>query len=200
MTICAAVKRDGKVFVGADSLVVAGGDTKSYTTKITKLGYNIILYSGLALVKNILDEMVDNKQYKNLNINSVAEARDFGKTVFSSLKAELEDSPWGPHYTEMSKDIGDLLICTPTKIFQVDPAFNCAEIHNFIAIGSGAPYATAVLEFGLRNEYEDLKELLHEAIDITSKYSLGCSLPAEILEVGSKPIKVSRKQKRIHIK
>jgi len=173
MTVIAACKKDGKVCIGSDSLVVTDGEKALHMRKITKFNHFMVGIAGEYKFHQILEEM--NKDIEA--IKSIPEARKFAKLVYSAYKEDCE------HDDDVVKEVV-FLIATPEAIYEVDSYFCCLERQDIAAIGTGANYAKAAMQIVLKQEIEtDPFDIVRMGIDSAAHFCVDCGLPSYVFEV-----------------
>lgn len=177
MTCIVALRHQGKVYMASDSIIVADGVTTRGVRKVVPFPGFVVGFAGHFKAKNILDELKTSQ--KSLKVVSAIDARKFAKKVFKRLKTEEDD--------EDSKDEDSsvtLLIATPTNVYEIDSYLSCVECGEISAIGTGAPYAKAVLRLMLDQKLsDDPRQMLGVAVEIASQYDPHSGTPAFIEEV-----------------
>lgn len=180
MTCIAAVKKGGKVVIGGDSLLTTGSDKKSGVRKITKFPGCYVGFAGMYAIRHSLDNLARDLDYcYDFKMECEEDARLFAKRVFAELREDLGDE-------DLKEDVEEtaLLICTSTKIFEVDSMTTCVEHEYYTSIGSGARPAKAVLEV-LSKHYPltPLRDCCIIALETASELDLMCSGPYFVYEV-----------------
>lgn len=172
MTCIVALKKDGVVHIGSDSIVITENEISRGRRKIVSFPGFKVGFAGDYLLFHILEEMA-----KDFTIVTVKDARDFAIGVFAALKDEL-----GEDCEDFKENA--LLIATSTDIFEVDTYLVCLRQESYGAIGTGAAAARPTIEIMLKNKYsEDPREILGMAITMADHFYDDCGLPAYIEEV-----------------
>lgn len=184
MTILVAVKKKGRVCLGADRITTFGNE---YFTdlvngsKIIKLKHAYFATSGYTLLDNVIEHLHVNKhKMMDVAFRNRAEVFDF----FLALYAELKKS-----YTlvDTGKDTyaaiyNVFLIVTPTSIFGISNNLSVHEYEQYAAQGAGADYALGCL-YGIYDTIDDGFELARLALEAACHFSIYCKEPLDIIEV-----------------
>lgn len=193
MTILVAVKKNGKVHVGADRITTFGSE---YATdlvgscKIMKLKHGYLATSGYTLLDNVIEHLHENrKELLDCEFKTRGQVFQF----FLSLYAELKDN-----YTliDAGKDTyagiyNVFLLVTPRSIFGVSNNLSVHEYERYAAKGAGSDYSQGAL-YALYDIMEDGYELTRVALEAACQFSIYCKEPIDIIEVKEEDFKVSR--------
>lgn len=184
MTILVAVKKNDRVFLGADRITTFGNE---YFTdlvdgsKIIKLKHAYFATSGYTLLDNIIEHLhVSKHKMMDNTFRTRAEVFSF----FLELYAELKKS-----YTlvDTGKDTyaaiyNVFLIVTPQAIYGVSNNLSVHEYDRYAAHGAGADYALGCL-YGIYDTIDDGFELARLALEAACHFSIYCKEPLDIIEV-----------------
>ncbi len=184
MTILVAVKKDGRVYLGADRMMTAGSE---YTvdivngSKLMKLKHAYLATSGYTLLDNCIEHLFRSRH--KMMENPFANRSDVFQ-CFLDFYAELKKN-----YTLV--DTGKetyagiynvFLVVTPTNIYGVSQNLSVNEYARFAAKGSGADYAQGCL-YGLYDLVDDGLTLTRVALESACHFSVYCKEPLDIVEV-----------------
>lgn len=184
MTILVAVKKDGRVYLGADRMMTAGSE---YTvdivngSKLMKLKHAYLATSGYTLLDNCIEHLFRSRH--KMMENPFANRSDVFQ-FFLDFYAELKKN-----YTLV--DTGKetyagiynvFLVVTPTNIYGVSQNLSVNEYARFAAKGSGADYAQGCL-YGLYDLIDDGLTLTRVALESACHFSVYCKEPLDIVEV-----------------
>lgn len=184
MTILVAVKKDGRVYLGADRMMTAGSE---YTvdivngSKLMKLKHAYLATSGYTLLDNCIEHLFRSRH--KMMENPFANRSDVFQ-FFLDFYAELKKN-----YTLV--DTGKetyagiynvFLVVTPTNIYGVSQNLSVNEYARFAAKGSGADYAQGCL-YGLYDLIDDGLTLTRLALESACHFSVYCKEPLDIVEV-----------------
>lgn len=203
MTAIIALKKNfngaPKVLIGSDSLFLQGYSRMKAKdrSKLIEFPNFIVGFSGLASIQPVIyDIQKDLKLQKSspcFKMRSEQDALEFTRIVFLELKARLEE------LGETFEGIGNLVIATPTQIFDVDRycmAVECEEcafsgcVDEFMAGIVAAKYDEVSTE-------EELEELLVLALTLAGRHSAGVHPPYIFRSPKqTKIIKKSKKSKK----
>lgn len=189
MTILVAVKKNGRIFLGADRITTFGN---SYATdlvdgtKIMKLKHGYLATSGYTLLDNVIEHLY--KSNHKLMENTFADRSEVF-SFFLELYNEMKKS-----YTlvDSGKDTyasfyNVFLAVTPTAIFGVNANLSVHEYEHFAVRGAGSDYALGCL-YGTYALFEDGFEIVRMALEAACHYSIYCKEPLDIIEVTEKGI------------
>ncbi len=184
MTILVAVKKNGRVFLGADRITTFGNEYATdlvNCSKIIKLKNAYLGTSGYTLLYNVLEHLhnTDNPIMQN-PFKTRADAFSFFLNFYTELKK---------NYTlvETGKDTfanfyNVFLLVTPISIFGVSNNLTVHEYDRYAAKGAGADYSQGCL-YGLYDLIDDGAELTRLALEAACHYSIYCREPIDVLEV-----------------
>jgi ATP-dependent protease HslVU (ClpYQ) peptidase subunit len=184
MTILVAVKKNGRVYMGADRITTFGNE---YFTdivngsKIIKLKHAYLATSGYTLMDNIIEHL-HQLNHKMLDNPFQDRAQTFG--FFLELFSELKKS-----YTlvDTGKDTfagiyNVFLIVTPEKIFGISNNLSVHEYDRYAAQGAGSDYSLGCL-YGIYDRIDDGLELTRSALEAACHFSIYCKEPLDVIEV-----------------
>ncbi len=184
MTILVAVKKKGKVFIGADRITTFGNEY--YTdlvngSKIVKLKHAYLATSGYSLLDNIIEHL-HTTRHKMMENTFADRASVF--SFFLELYSELKKS-----YTlvDPGKDTyagiyNIFLLVTAKKIYGIYNNLSVHEYPHYAAHGAGADYALGCL-YGIYDSIENAKQLTQIALEAACQFSIYCKEPLDIIEV-----------------
>lgn len=194
MTILVAVKKNGRVFLGADRITTFGNE---YTTellngtKIIKLKHAYLATSGYTLMDNVIEHLhsVNHKMMDNTFKN-----RSEVFSFFLELYAELKKA-----YTlvDTGKDTyagiyNIFFIVTPKSIYGISNNMSVVEYSQYATKGAGSDYSLGAL-YATYDTIDDGYELVRTALEAACNFSLYCREPLDIIEVKAvdfgKPVK-----------
>ena len=186
MTIAAAIKRDGQIVIGADTLIT-DGTYRNHISKLVKVGDCVMAAAGSAVLLHILAEKVLDPVFIALfPPTNPVEVRKIAKEVFKDLKEEIKKKD---DEDEERTSTDQLLICTPEKMFTTDNLLMVIEEKIFATIGSGSDMTMAIIHSRLDETNDELEEILKYAFDVTCAYHVDCEGPYEFIEVKGNEIK-----------
>jgi ATP-dependent protease HslVU (ClpYQ) peptidase subunit len=184
MTILVAVKKNGRVFLGADRITTFGNE---YTTdlvngsKIMKLKHAYLATSGYTLLDNVIEHLF-NQNHKMMENEFKNRSHVF--TFFLELYNELKKS-----YTliDAGKDTyasmyNVFLVVTPTNIYGISNNLAVHEYEKFAAKGAGSDYSQGCL-YGIYELLEDGFEITRVSLEAACHFSIYCKEPIDVLEV-----------------
>jgi ATP-dependent protease HslVU (ClpYQ) peptidase subunit len=187
MTILVAVKKNGRIFLGADRITTFGNTYATDLvdgTKIMKLKHGYLATSGYTLLDNVIEHLF--KSNHKLMENTFADRSEVF-SFFLELYNEMKKS-----YTlvDSGKDTyasfyNVFLAVTPTRIFGVNANLSVHEYEHFAVRGAGSDYALGCL-YGSYNLFEDGFEITRMALEAACHFSIYCKEPLDIIEVTTK--------------
>src|SRR5271168_1136245 len=197
MTILVAVKKNKRVFVGADRMTTFGNE---YATdlvngsKIIKLKHGYVATTGYSLLDNVIEHL-----YKTNNklIDNTFSNRHDVFSFFLELYNEMKKS-----YTlvDSGKDTyanfyNAFLVVTAKSIYGISSNLSVHEYDRFAARGSGSDYSLGCL-YGCYELIDDGFEIARLALEAACRYSIYCKEPLDIIEV--KVTDFGKKSRRGH--
>jgi ATP-dependent protease HslVU (ClpYQ) peptidase subunit len=184
MTILVAVKKFGRVFMGADRIVTFG--TEYFTdladgSKIMKLKHAYLATSGYSLLDNIIEHLHETN-HKMMSNTFKNRAQVF--SFFLELYAELKKS-----YTlvDSGKDTyaaiyNNFMVVTPQHIYGVANNLSVSQYERFACLGAGSDYSLGCL-YGLFDTIDDGFELCRIGLEAACHFSVYCKEPLDVIEV-----------------
>jgi ATP-dependent protease HslVU (ClpYQ) peptidase subunit len=184
MTILVAVKKNKRVYVGADRMTTFGNE---YATdlvngsKIIKLKHGYVATTGYSLLDNVIEHLY--KTNNKLIDNTFANRHDVF-SFFLELYNEMKKS-----YTlvDSGKDTyanfyNAFLVVTAKSIYGISSNLSVHEYDRFAARGSGSDYSLGCL-YGCYELIDDGFEIARLALEAACRYSIYCKEPLDIIEV-----------------
>ncbi len=185
MTILVAVKKNGRVFLGADRMTTFG-NSQYFTnlvngSKITQLKNAYLAKSGYTLLDNILEHLhVTNHKIIDNPFLTRTDVFQFFLELYGELKKQYT-------HVEKSKETyagiyNTYLIATGTSIFGVSNNLTVTEFPAYAAKGAGAAYSLGCL-YALYETVGNGEELCRMALEAACHFNIHCKEPLEIIEV-----------------
>lgn len=184
MTILVAVKKNGRVYLGADRITTFGNE---YSTdlvngsKIIKLKNAYLATSGYTLLDNVIEHLFS-QNHKMVENEFKTRANVF--SFFLELYTELRKS-----YTliDAGKDTyanmyNVFLVVTPTSIYGVSNNLAVHEYERYAAKGAGSDYSQGCL-YGIYDLLDDGFEITRIALEAACHFSIYCKEPIDVIEV-----------------
>lgn len=201
MTILIAVKKNGRVFVGADRITTFGNEYHTDLIsgeKIIKLKNAYLATSGYILMDNVIEHLVaTNHKMMDNPFHSRADVFSF----FLELYAELKKT-----YTlvDAGKDTyagiyNVFFVVTPTAIYGVSNNMSVSEYPEYAAKGAGSDYSLGTL-WALYDTIDDGYELVRLALESACHFSVYCKEPLDIIEVRAEDFKGPHKGYKVYPK
>lgn len=184
MTILVAVKKDGKIFLGADRMTTSGSE---YSTdlvngsKLIKLKHAYLATSGYTLLDNVVEHLYD-KRHKMMEntFRNRAEVFQFFLEFFAELKKSYTLVDHGKETYAGLYNV--FLLVTPQSIYGVSANLSVHEFERFAAKGAGADYSLGCL-YGTYDLIDDAHELTRLGLEAACHFSIYCKEPLDIVEV-----------------
>jgi len=184
MTILVAVKKNGKIFLGADRMTTSGSE---YSTdlvngsKIIKLKHAYLATSGYTLLDNVVEHLFD-KRHKMMEntFKNRAEVFQFFLEFFAELKKSYTLVDHGKETYAGLYNV--FLLVTPQSIYGVSANLSVHEFERFAAKGAGADYSLGCL-YGIYDLMDDAQELTRLGLEAACHFSIYCKEPLDIVQV-----------------
>jgi ATP-dependent protease HslVU (ClpYQ) peptidase subunit len=184
MTILVAVKKHGRIFLGADRMTTSGSE---YATdlvngsKLIKLKHAYLATSGYTLLDNVVEHLYD-KRHKMMEntFKNRAEVFQFFLEFFAELKKTYTLVDTGKETYAGLYNV--FLLVTPKCIYGVSANLSVHEFERFAAKGAGADYSLGCL-YGIYEMIDDAHELTRLGLEAACHYSIYCKEPLDIVEV-----------------
>ncbi len=195
MTILVAVKKSGRIFMGADRIVTFGSEyftDLADGSKIMKLKHAYLATSGYSLLDNIIEHLHETN-HKMMSNTFKNRAQVF--SFFLELYTELKKS-----YTlvDSGKDTyaaiyNNFMVVTPQHIFGVANNLSVSQYERFACLGAGSDYSLGCL-YGLFDTVDDGFELCRIGLEAACHFSVYCKEPLDVIEVkasdfGARPLR-----------
>lgn len=184
MTILVAVKKNGRVFLGADRITTFGNE---YFTdlvngsKIIKLKNAYLATSGYTLLDNILEHLHStNHKIMDNPFQTRADAFQFFLELYTELKKQYTLVDTGKETYAGIYNV--FLIVTAQSIFGVSNNLSVTEFPTYAAKGAGSDYSLGCL-YALYDTVNDGRELCRLALEAACHFCIYCKEPIDIIEV-----------------
>lgn len=193
MTVIAAIKSKGKVYMGCDSIFLDTGSMQTVKRTQSKLIVKDEMVIGLTTVGCRIFQIIKYKlklpttrKLKNEDLLEYMVIQFCGKLqrVLHTESMLVEDND--RKNAEPSISPAAFLIGIRDRIFQIGEDFDVAEVDmSFLAVGAGGEYAIGSLEAttGLVTQLEPEHHLLY-ALKTAEKYTAGVRGPFQIINTG----------------
>lgn len=182
MTCVVALKHEGVVYIGADSLATMG-EAKSaiIEKKVFKdincnellIGYSGWLNIGLMKYESLVDE------------SDITENRINREYIFTTLLNKIRENASKLNIVSEVESIkylqGSLLVAYADQLYSIDNTFDIQEINDFVAIGSGRPYAMGSLYSTEKMKMMDPSERIILALESAEVFDTGVGGPFYVL-------------------
>lgn len=184
MTILVAVKKNGRVFLGADRMMTTGSEYAVDVvngSKIIKLKHAYIATSGYTLLDNCIEHLYRTKHpmmentFKNRN-----EVFQFFLDLYTELKKNYTLVDTGKDTFAAIYNV--FLVATPVSIFSISQNLSVNEYDRFAARGSGSDFAKGCL-YGIYDLVDDGVTITRLALEASCHFSVYCKEPIDIVEV-----------------
>lgn len=184
MTILVAVKKNGRMWLGADRITVFGNEYFTDLvggTKIIKLKNAYLATSGYTLLDNVIEHL-HSTNHKMMDNPFASRADVFG--FFLELYGELKK---GYTLVDTGKDTyagiyNVFFVITTDRIYGVSNNLSVYEYPLYAAKGAGSDYALGCL-YGIYDTIDDGYELVRLSLEAACQFSVYCKEPLDIIEV-----------------
>ncbi|MBX3075191.1 hypothetical protein KF707_08180 [Candidatus Obscuribacterales bacterium] len=184
MTILVAVKKNGRIWMGADRITTFGSE---YTTdlvnasKIIKLKHAYLATSGYTLLDNIIEHLYEhNHKMMESEFKNRAQVFQFFLEMFTEMKKTYTLVDTGKETYAGIYNV--FLLVTPKSIYGVSNNLSVHEYDRYAAKGAGSDYSQGTL-YALYDLIDDGHELARVALEAACHFSIYCKEPIDILEV-----------------
>jgi ATP-dependent protease HslVU (ClpYQ) peptidase subunit len=186
MTIVAACIKEGKAFIGCDSLITNNNARDGHRRKIVKFPGFVVGTAGMPMMIDIVEEMARDEDL-HFPMKTLEDAKKFARVFWDNLRSDLAING-----NESELNSSQLLIVTPEVIWDIDPYFNVLVHEDYSAIGCGEVYA--ITTFRVASGFvNDPQELVRLAVDSACYFDRGCSLPMYLWQVGEEEARRRKK-------
>jgi ATP-dependent HslUV protease subunit HslV len=182
MSIIAAVRKAGKIVIGADTQVSIGTHIERASNmvaceKLVKFGESYIGVAGVFIYTNIFEDYLDKALNKDLNTKK--EVFSFFLTLRNDLKEKYSLVSEGK---ESFSDIdASFIVANKNGIFSVAGNLTVIEYKSFVAIGSGMKYAYGAMHAVYDSLAAD--KICHAGVAAACAFDDGCSVPIRIVRI-----------------
>lgn len=196
MTIVAALKQNGEIWMAADRQTTFNydfaRDDSINGSKIISYKNALIATSGLSLYKNALKYYAaTSKEAFSTRFDCDADVMDFFFKFHSFMKDKY--GLGNAKNDEVEKlSYNSFLVATESLIYQVSCARDVASYENFTAIGNGAEIALGAIHV-LRPMLSDPATILEKAVSAGCHFKHGCGGEIDLIHVPS-ALKGNRKR------
>lgn len=207
MTICCAVKFEGKVVIASDSEITYDEYSKltdvSGSPKIYQFKDCYVAISGMSPMGEALDIMQNDPDFMaGFNVKTRQDVRSFTEVLYATLKMVVDDSLTSG---DIVQHAGMSIMATPTGIYSLWQDLSVLEHHNFVCVGAGGPSARAALEVLYEDlvkvqkavvkgfydteerQWEVIERITTRAVNVAIKHNLGCGGKIEMFRVTPLP-------------
>jgi ATP-dependent protease HslVU (ClpYQ) peptidase subunit len=190
MTILIAVKKNGRVFLGADRITTFGNEYHTDLVggeKIIKLKNAYLATSGYILLDNVIEHLVvtNHKMMEN-PFKTRADVFSFFLELYSELKKAYTLVDTGKDSYAGIYNV--FFVVTPTSIYGVSNNMSVSEYPEYAAKGAGSDYSLGTL-WALYDTIDDGYELVRMALESACHFSVYCKEPLDIVEVRAEDFK-----------
>lgn len=184
MTILVAVKKNGRVWMGADRITTFGSEYSTdlvNASKIIKLKHAYLATSGYTLLDNVIEHLYEhNHKMMESNFENRAQVFQFFLELYGEMKKTYTLVDTGKETYAGIYNV--FLLVTPTSIFGISNNLSVHEYDKFAAKGAGSDYSQGTL-YALYELMDDGKELCRIALEAACHFSIYCKEPIDIIEV-----------------
>jgi ATP-dependent protease HslVU (ClpYQ) peptidase subunit len=184
MTILVAVKKNQRVFLGADRITTFGNEYSTdlvNSSKIIKLPHAYIATSGYTLLDNVIEHLyeTDHKMIEN-TFKDRAQVFYFFLQLFTEMRKNYTLVDTGKDTYATMYNV--FLLVTPHSVYGVSNNLAVHEYERFAAKGAGSDYAQGCL-YGTYDLLDDGFEITRLALESACHFSIYCKEPLDIIEV-----------------
>ena len=184
MTILVAVKKNGRVFLGADRITTFGNEYSTdlvNSSKIIKLKNGYLATSGYTLLDNVIEHLynTDHKMMEN-SFKDRAQVFHFFLQLFGEMRKNYTLVDTGKDTYATMYNV--FLLVTPASIYGVSNNLAVHEYERYAAKGAGSDYAQGCL-YGTYDLMDDAFEITRLALESACHFSIYCKEPLDIIEV-----------------
>lgn len=187
MTILVAVKKNGRIFLGADRITTFGNTYATDLvdgTKIMKLKHGYLATSGYTLLDNVIEHLFkSNHKLMENTFSDRSEVFSFFLELYNEMKKSYTLVDSGKDTYASFYNV--FLAVTPKRIFGVNANLSVHEYEHFAVRGAGSDYALGCL-YGTYHLFEDGFEITRMALEAACHFSIYCKEPLDIIEVTNK--------------
>ncbi|MCA9801033.1 MAG: hypothetical protein KC777_03555 [Cyanobacteria bacterium HKST-UBA02] len=184
MTILVAVKKNDRIWIGADRITCFGSE---YATdlkdgsKIMKLKHAYLATSGYTLLDNIIEHLYENgSDLLDSEFKTRAQVFEFFLKLYGEMKKTYTLVDTGKDTYAGIYNV--FLLVTADRIYGIANNLSVNEFERYAAKGAGSDYAQGCL-YGLYDILDDGHELTRLALEAACHFSIYCKEPIDILEV-----------------
>ncbi|MBY0357622.1 MAG: hypothetical protein K2W82_06440 [Candidatus Obscuribacterales bacterium] len=199
MTILVAVKKGGRIFLGADRITTFGNE---YFTdlvnagKIIKLKHAYLATSGYSLLDNVLEHLHhSNHKIMENKFSSRADVFQFFLELYAELKKQYTLVDTGKETYAGIYNV--FLIVTATSIYGISNNLSVTEYPNYAAKGAGSDYSLGCL-YATYDTISDGRELTRLALEAACHFCIYCKEPLDIIEVKASDFGKANKSYKDH--
>jgi ATP-dependent HslUV protease, peptidase subunit HslV len=184
MTIALAVRKNGKTYIAADSLVTFGGQRFAPENcqfhKIQRIGDSLMAWAGWSLYTEILTAHLHSADPPRLTtelevFNFFVHLSRAMRNDFLWLQRESQNHP----FADLDSTF---LLVNKSGLFRVASDMDVTEFQQYTAVGSGSKYALGALRL-LYDQLDDPQEIARVACQVGIDCDVFCGGPIDIVEV-----------------
>ena len=184
MTILVAVKKKGRMWLGADRITTFGNE---YFTdlvngsKIIKLKHAYLATSGYTLLDNVIEHLhATNHKMMDNPFKTRSDVFAFFLELYGELKKAYTLVDTGKDTYAGIYNV--FFIITAERIFGISNNLSVHEFPQYAAKGAGSDYSLGCL-YGVYDTLDDGYELVRLALEAACQFSVYCKEPLDIIEV-----------------
>jgi ATP-dependent HslUV protease, peptidase subunit HslV len=186
MSIALAVKKKGKVVIGADTQLTFGSNTpcKGNTNelKYLKVGDSYIANTGWGIYFDIFEDF--SKDFKDAEFNNKNSVFTFfvklwhilhEKYSFVNDQCDSKNSP----FADLDSSF---LIANKNKIFYISGNLSVTEFNKFHAIGSGSDFAIGAM-YAVYDQNKSAMDIARTGIEAAIAHNIYCGGKIKVVEL-----------------
>ncbi len=184
MTILVAVKKNGRIWMGADRITTFGSEYSTdlvNASKIIKLKHAYLATSGYTLLDNIIEHLYEhNHKMMESEFKNRAQVFQFFLDMYNEMKKTYTLVDTGKETYAGIYNV--FLLVTPKSIYGISNNLSVHEYDRYAAKGAGSDYSQGTL-YALYELIDDGYELCRVALEAACHFSIYCKEPIDIIEV-----------------
>lgn len=182
MTTILACKKDKKIVIGADSLIVFGDERRtradSLFSKLIPYSKGVFGFAGDAVIHNAFTYFLTKTKPKIVGMNSIALFK-----LFSSFLKFLEDEcGYKTDSTDSDFKLTSSFIYADSKnIYHVDRQRFISNVERFFAVGSGREYAMGAAHINFATK--SARDVVTLSLEASAYFDVNTAHPFDIIEL-----------------
>lgn len=184
MTIALAVRKNGRTFIAADSLVTFGGERffpdNCQFNKIQRVGESLMVWAGWSLYAEILTAHLATSPPPRLETE--LEVFNFFMNLWRAMRADFIYMQRESRNHPFADLDSTFLLANRGGMYRVASDMDVTQFQQYTAIGSGSKYALGALRV-LFDQIDEPEEIARKAVQVGIDCDVFCGGPIDIMEV-----------------